>query len=273
MISNKISDLILGRLRKEDIVIDVGGGRYPWFRVNYILDKRTFDERVGEIAFGGKAGENEYFSRQTWISRDFYELPWPFEDGFFDFALCMGTLEDLRDPIVICKEIQRIATSGYISTPTRAAESYIGVSKHPKSNKLHGYFHHRWFVEIVDTKLVFKMKTPLLYQNKQWLVDRIGQHTLNYFWEGSFDCEEQYVAGHDGALKDLQDFYYKHKEWLDLIKEDRFDSLGQYNHWPESWAPRPIFLDMDNFVEEGKRENHFARIMQRIRRFDSGKTR
>lgn len=42
MISNKISDLILGRLRKEDIVIDIGGGRYPWFRANYILDKRTF---------------------------------------------------------------------------------------------------------------------------------------------------------------------------------------------------------------------------------------
>lgn len=263
MISNGISDLILSRLRKKDIVIDIGGGRYPWFRANYILDKRAFDERVGETAFGGKTGEKEHFSKETWISRDFYELPWPFDDKFFDFSLCMGTLEDLRDPIVICKEIQRISKAGYISTPTRAGESRIGVSKHPKSNKLYGYFHHRWFVEIIDSKLVFKMKHPLLYQNRQWLINKIGQYTLNYFWEGSFDCEEQYLSGHDEALTDIENFYYKHNKWLNRIKRDRFDRLSQYNCWPENWGPRPKFLDMDNYAEES-REKRISNLINRI---------
>lgn len=272
MISIGISDLILSRLRKNDVVIDIGGGRYPWFRSNYVLDKRTIDQKVGETAFGGKTGEKEYFSRQTWIQRDFYELPWPFEDKFFDFSLCMGTLEDLRDPIVICKEIQRISKSGYISTPTRAAESYVGVSEHPKSNKLYGYFHHRWFVEIIDSKLVFKMKTPLLYQNRQWLIDKIGQHTLNYFWEGYFDCQEQYLLGHDEALKDPESFYYQHKDWLALTVTDRFDSLGRYNHWPESWGPRPKFLDMDNYTKAAKRDSHFRRIIRKMLRYGSGET-
>ncbi len=234
MINKEISNLILSILKRNAVVIDIGGGRYPWFRANYILDKRAFNEKIGNTAFAGNTGGKEYFSKKTWISWDFYKLPWPFEDNFFDFSLCMNTLEDLRDPIVICKEIQRISKSGYISTPTRAAENKVGISKHPKSNKLYGYFHHRWFVEIIDSKLVFKMKNPLLYQNRQWLINKIGQSTLNYFWEDSFDCKEQYLAGHDGTLRDAEIFYYKHKKWLDLIKTDQFNRSCQYNHWPES---------------------------------------
>ncbi|MBU2540172.1 methyltransferase domain-containing protein [Patescibacteria group bacterium] len=251
MINGKISNLILSRLKKDDIVIDIGGGRYPWFRANYILDKRAFDKRVGKTDIDEKVGGEEHFSRETWVSRDFYELPWPFEDKFFDFSLCTDTLEDLRDPIAICKEIQRVSKAGYISTPTRAAESKIGVSEHSKSNKLQGYFHHRWFVEIIDAKLVFKMKTPLLYQNRRWLIDEIGQSALNYFWEDSFDYEEQYLAGHKEALKDFESFYYKHKKWLALIKTDRFDGLYQHNHWPKSWGSQPDFLEMDNYIGNG----------------------
>lgn len=262
MINNKISDLILHILGPNDLVIDIGGARYPWFRANYILDKRQYDEKVGEVAFGGENYKKEFFTKKTWISRDFYNLPWPFKDNFFDFSLCMGTLEDLRDPLVICKEIQRISKMGYISTPTRAAESKIGVSKHPKSNKLHGYFHHRWFVEIIDSKLVFKMKHPLLYQNKSLLINKIGQHTLNYFWVNNFKFEEKYLSGHDEALEDTKEFLKKHKKWVDNSKTDHFDQVSQYNHWPKRLGTRPKFLEMDNYNSQSKVHQILKKILK-----------
>ena len=50
MITNGVSDLILNRLRETDLVLDVGGGRYPYFRADYVLDKRDMDERIGRGA-------------------------------------------------------------------------------------------------------------------------------------------------------------------------------------------------------------------------------
>lgn len=256
MIAPGISDLILARLSESDRVLDVGGGRHPWFRADAIIDRRTYRERVGATAFGSALGggreSRERFSEQSWVSRDFYDLPWPFEDKSFDFALCMGTLEDLRDPLPIAREIQRVARSGYISTPTRAAESFRGLSEHPASNQLHGYFHHRWWVEIeprsnaphAPRELVFRMKTPLLYQHPQWLTREMGQHTLNYFWENELPCREDYLAQHDSALTDLTRFHAQHEAWLVRAAADPTDAEEQYNHWPSHWGKRPCFRDI-----------------------------
>ena len=125
MIPTAISELILARLSDTDLVLDVGGGRYPWFRDNWVLDRRPFDRMVGPVAFAGRDGETPRFSRPTWLVRDFYALPWPFPDKHFDFSLCMGTLEDIRDPLVIAREIQRVSRAGYISMPTRATGSKL----------------------------------------------------------------------------------------------------------------------------------------------------
>jgi hypothetical protein len=244
LIQTPISDLVLAHLKPTSKVIDIGGARYPYFRADAILDKRTYDQMIKPIAFAGRTGEMPRFTRESWVTRDFYDLPWPFPDKHFDFSLCMGTLEDLRDPLPICREIQRISKAGYISTPTRACESMIGISEHPASSKLYGYFHHRWFVEIDSGGLLFKMKSPLLHQHPQWLTRRLGQHTLNFFWQDSVDAREIYLAGHDDALKDLEIFAARHIAWLDRSHTDRADTTSTCNHWPQGWGPRPAFLDL-----------------------------
>ena len=263
MISNEISEIILSRLDSNSRVLDVGGARYPWFRANYILDKRIYDQKVGPIAFAGRE-EKEYFSRDTWVSIDFYDLPWPFEDKFFDFSLCMGTLEDVRDPVVLCKEIQRVSKAGYISMPTRAAESQIGVSTHPASNQLYGYFHHRWNVEIINTKLVFKQKTPLLYQHREYLIDDYGQHTLNFFWDGDFIADEFYLGSHETALEELMNFTLEHRKWMDGVKKGNIDQ-SRYNFWPSKWGPCPDFLEIDRkaLLQKHVNQNWLQKIIGR----------
>jgi ubiquinone/menaquinone biosynthesis C-methylase UbiE len=46
----------------------------------------------------------EGFTRDTWVQRDICDHePWPFEDRQFDFVVCSHTLEDVRDPVWVCK--------------------------------------------------------------------------------------------------------------------------------------------------------------------------
>ena len=43
-------------------------------------------------------------------------------DGFFDFAICSHTLEDVCDPVWVCEELARVAKAGYIEVPSRLEE-------------------------------------------------------------------------------------------------------------------------------------------------------
>mgnify|MGYP001106402416 CR=1 FL=1 len=245
MINAAISDVILDRvLRPEDRVLDVGGGRFPWFRATHVLDRRGYEQMVRPIAFAGRTGERERFGEETWVVRDFYDLPWPFPDGFFDFSICMGTLEDLRDPLPICEELVRVSKAGYISTPTRAAESCFGVSRHPDTDGLPGYFHHRWFVEIDGGELAFTMKHPLLSQHREHAVDDFHQHTLNFFWRGGFGAKEKVVSSIPGALADLERFAGEHGEWRLRSEAQPSDPGERYNRWPAEWGERPVFLEL-----------------------------
>ncbi len=52
--------------------------------------------------------------------------PYPFGDQEFDFVICSQTLEDVRDPIWVCSEINRIGKAGYIEVPSRLEEQSWG---------------------------------------------------------------------------------------------------------------------------------------------------
>lgn len=244
MIHHAVSELILDRLAPDAAVLDVGGGRFPWFRATHIIDRRPYDNMVRPIAFAGRTGENQRFTPDTWTARDFYDLPWPFDDQQFDFSLCMGTLEDLHDPFTIAAEIQRVSKAGYVSTPTRAAESTRGVSRHPDTNQLFGYVHHRWFVEIEHGALVFTDKNPMLHQHPQHAVDDFQQHTLNFFWEHELPTRQRALPGIAPILDDLARFAREHRLWLDDCAHNPTDRNDRYNRWPAHWGDRPRFLEL-----------------------------
>ena len=62
-------------------------------------------------------------AEETWVIHDMCARePWPFADDFFDFSLCVTTLEDIRDPIWACQELSRVSKAGYVEVPTVEAE-------------------------------------------------------------------------------------------------------------------------------------------------------
>ena len=72
--------------------------------------------------YGPAAARPERFSEDTWVQQDICG-PWPFADDQFDFAVCAHTLEDVRDPIVVCDELSRVAQGGLRRGPGAASRS------------------------------------------------------------------------------------------------------------------------------------------------------
>ena len=101
-------------------VVDVGGWAAPLNRADWVLDAMPYATRGGIEPAGVGPGPPR-FGEETWIERDLCDrAPYPFEDDFFDFALCTFTLEDLRDPVWVCEEMSRISRAGYIEVPLAA---------------------------------------------------------------------------------------------------------------------------------------------------------
>jgi hypothetical protein len=100
---------ILSELPDDAVVLDVGGAMKPFNRANWIMDALPYEER-GEL---GSIGGEERFSENTWVLRDFCSRErWPFHDKQVDFVICSHTLEDVRDPVWMCSEFNRIAKAG-----------------------------------------------------------------------------------------------------------------------------------------------------------------
>jgi hypothetical protein len=171
------------RLPADGLVLDVGGAAKPLARADVVMD-----------VLPGADVRRDVCDRE----------PWPFDDGQFDFAVCSHTLEDVRDPIWVCAELQRVARAGYVEVPSRLEEQSWGVH-----GEWAGWSHHRWLVDVGDGELVFG--------HKSHAVHRPGNHfppgfhaTLTaerrvqwLWWERSLPARERIftdVAEHDAWL-------------------------------------------------------------------------
>jgi hypothetical protein len=206
-------DLILARLKPGDVVLDVGGWACPFNRANVIIDAEPYETRgyyrtVGLPASQG--GEREHFDRSSWIRRDLCAAdPWPLADKSIDFAICSHTLEDLRDPLAVCRELVRVARAGYIEVPSRAAEQSRGW-EHPR---LAGLSHHRWLIDIEGTRLSFLMKFHLVHAHWRYSLpasffERLpGARRVQWlFWEDAFEYGERTIHGLDAQAAELERF-------------------------------------------------------------------
>ena len=72
----------------------------------------------------------------------------PFKD--IDYVYCRHVVEDLRNPYNLFEEIKKVATKGYIETPSPYHEL---LAKVDKGNPWKGHYHHMWFVWTEDNVL------------------------------------------------------------------------------------------------------------------------
>lgn len=224
---------ILAHLDEDDRVVDIGGWGRPFPRADYVIDAMPYESR-GKL---GKVYEGqEHFTEATWITRDLCSRePFPFADGYFDYAICSHVLEDVRDPIFVASEIARIAKRGYIETPSRLVEQTRGV----ESDAYCGYYHHRWYVEPEERGLAFTMKTAWPMQSwrlrfpKRILDMRPeADQVLSYFWNGTFEVRERLLIT-----------ISEHEEYLATsVAESRVYSPMQYLVWDFARRLKRIML-------------------------------
>ena len=182
---------ILRDLDDAAVVLDVGGWAEPFPRADWVIDLMPYETRG--LYGAAPDPERERFSAATWVVRDVCDRdPWPFADDQFDFAICSQTLEDLRDPVGVCRELQRVARAGYIEVPTRLAEQSAGVE-----GDWAGWSHHHWFCDLVDDGIAFTFKHHVVHQPDHHLPRAFGEQLAlerrvqGFFWEGSFRGEER----------------------------------------------------------------------------------
>ncbi len=211
------ADKILSMLRSTDVVLDIGGWARPFNRADYVIDQEPWETRgYYGAALPAQGGHEEHFRRETWIQRDICARePFPFEDGEIDFVICSHTLEDIRDPLWVCSEMNRVAKAGYLEVPSRLAETCRGIEYGQV-----GWSHHRWLIEIRYRHVDFLMKYHTIHSRGTLSFPHAFLRTMGeerkvtwLFWEGSFSYGERTIHGVDGMVEELRAFVARHRPY------------------------------------------------------------
>lgn len=131
------------------LVLEIGGGHNPYPQSDIIVDKFLENkERGGDLKMDRPV-----------VKADFQQLP--FKTGSFAYAICSHVLEHVEDVPSALNELSRVATAGYLETPSALNEA---VEPHRE--------YHRWYVARQGRKLIFYPKrihkTP-----QQFLLNRL----------------------------------------------------------------------------------------------------
>ena len=207
----RVSELVGERA----LVLDVGGWAKPLARADWVIDLMPYETRG---LYGESDPEPERFRSETWVERDICDRePWPFDDAQFDFAVCSQTLEDVRDPVWVCSEMNRVARSGYVEVPSRLEEQTFGLH-----GPWVGWSHHHWMVDVAPGQIEFVFKTAVLQgrpecqltaEQAATLTDTERVQTL--FWEGGFEARERVFLDADSLDRYLVDGVAGHRAKLE----------------------------------------------------------
>ena len=202
---------LLDEFPEDALVLDVGGWASSDPRADWVIDIGSWETRgYYQTRLGDdQAVDSRRVTRDTWVVRDISDPePWPFDDKMFDYVICSHTLEDIRDPVRVCREIARVGKAGYIETPGGAIEVTRGV----ESPLWCGWHHHRWLVLEEGDGLAFLFK-PHHIHSSFWpavpspkLLRPTAAAHLSFRWSDVFAAEEDVrvdFTNLDGRLRTL----------------------------------------------------------------------
>ncbi len=166
-------------IRPDDFVLEIGSGHNPKIRSDILCDKFIDDD----LQRGGSI-----ISDRPLVEADGQSLP--FADASFDYVICSHILEHVEDPERFLSELARVASAGYIETPSEIAE------------KLYGWPYHNWMVNLFENRLIIQEKTiesqfgqlfhALAENDKYFSRFHLTHHKLflvQYEWAGKIDYE------------------------------------------------------------------------------------
>lgn len=187
---------VLEHLRETDLkVVDVGGAMGSWADevVNAYVD-------INASHYLGKKGK-VLFDVNISLHEEWDEVRAYVEThGFFDFAICTQTLEDIQCPAVVLKMLPRIAHAGYIDIPSKYMElkpqefpsdpdrEIWGINGH-----ILGYTGHRWIMSLVkDEKLIMCPKLPFVEHMRGldwWDKENPPGYHYCFWWQANIPFE------------------------------------------------------------------------------------
>ena len=226
---------VLERIGPDDVVLDIGGWARCFNRANYVMDGGPYETHGTwyweQYRLGPQGGDVEHFNADRWIRRDIcHHDPFPFEDKSIDFCICSHTLEDIRDPSWVCREINRVAKRGYIEIPSPVFE----FTRDREPSDPVGLSHHRWIVDVRDDFIAFFPKHHYIHGDPRHSLPRsIGmavppERQVSWlFWEGELHAGELPWSKDDVAEMVIS-------VWMRETGESRDDVLRQIAAYAES---------------------------------------
>lgn len=203
--------LCMSLIKPHYKVLDVGGHSQPLRRANAVIDINPYETRNQANSF--YQGIPERFTRETWVQQDIcdHKKPWPFKDKEFDFVVCAQTLEDIRDPLYVCEEMQRVGKAGLIESPSRFYEQVHGF----QFKGISGAPHHRWILtENKRGRILFTFKSHDIHRKEYRLMPPLfsryphlnpNYESFKFVWKEWFiACEdvEAAVAGNEAFYEE-----------------------------------------------------------------------
>lgn len=179
---NQVLEYIKSQKPGNFKVIDVGGGIYSWCTdyIDALVDINEPDRDVGFKVFQGDINE-----AGVWLQI----LEHVKIHGKYDFCICTHTLEDIRNPLFVVRQMEKIAEAGYIAVPSK----YKELARFEFGSQGHrGYIHHRWIFDVKANRLIGYPKLSIIeYITELDQVASLDNNLcdLNFYWRGDIDLE------------------------------------------------------------------------------------
>lgn len=153
---NPLLSATLASLPLEARVLDCGGWFRPLSRATHVVDLMPYETRGCALRLTPQPGER--FTKDTWHQADFLspDFRLPFSDKYFALSSCTHTVEDLADPALLLRELERVSRAGVLVTPSRLNEQTAGTRDRMTNQQ--GHPHHFWICETEDGGAVFSHK-------------------------------------------------------------------------------------------------------------------
>ena len=119
----------------EEKILDIGSGGDPFPYATILADRYLEPTNHRSAVFKSEG--------KPIIICDIGNLP--FIDGAFDYVVAAHVLEHVEDPINACLELQRVAKSGFIETPTLMKDVLFSWAKGM----------HKWHLLSLGNRLFF----------------------------------------------------------------------------------------------------------------------
>jgi SAM-dependent methyltransferase len=117
----------LMNIRRNDLVLEIGPGAYPFWRSDCLADKYDNESDVDLSQFGGDLQKTK---GKPLFRIENNELP--FKDNSFDFIICSHVLEHVpvNDLPQLIRELMRVAKKAYIEFPRPIYDYFYNFDVH-----------------------------------------------------------------------------------------------------------------------------------------------